>query len=211
MWIAGRVERRHVRFAGRSIQHPPAFKSAACIRRITADMLMSDSIPPRGAKKTKLLEFMRGSDFNNSTASFGRGTLCSRSIFMRSTGTIHTPLVRSTSSHFILRTSPERAAVSVRNWSARAAIPSRSFRADHQRRASERLRAGWCCSFLILFGAGSNSERLPFHRAGFSPSRCPATVAHYSTASMRPLTRWAVSVFSVQIGSSTRKMFCIVI
>ena len=44
----------------------------------------------------------------------------------------------------------------------------------------------------------------------FSPFRCPATVAQDNTLSIRPRRRIAVSVFSVQIGSRTRKTCCTV-
>ncbi len=147
---------------------------------------------------------MRGTARSRAIAAAVSGTLCSRPAFMRPAGIVQRPASRSTSDQTAPRTSPLRAAISVRNSRARAAIPSRSRSAANQRATSSRERAGWLSAFASLPGLGSTASRLPFHLAGLSPARCPATVAQESTASIRPRTREAVSVFSCQIGCSTR-------
>lgn len=121
---------------------------------------------------------------------------------------VHIRAVKSISSQVARRTAPDREAVSIANCNAFAAIPSRLERSTHQRETSLSASAGWLSLFATFAGLGRISERLPFHRAGLSPDRCPATVAHERTFSMRPRSRLAVSVFSHQIGSSTRKMSC---
>ena len=85
---------------------------------------------------------MRGNARSSSTASRVSGTRCSRPAFIRAAGTIHSALSRSTSAQVMPRTSPERATVIARNWSARAAMPSRFARSAHQRGASASDRAG---------------------------------------------------------------------
>ena len=53
-------------------------------------------------------------------------------------------------------------------------------------------------------GDASRCFRLPSHRAGFSPwPRFLFAFAKSSTVSIRPRTRFAVSVFSCQIGLIT--------
>ncbi len=65
-------------------------------------------------------------------------------------------------------------------------------------------RAGWLRTRFVRLGADSNLSRLPRQEAGFTPSsRKPLTRAQSSIASIRPRKRDAVSVFVVQIGSST--------
>ena len=99
---------------------------------------------------------------------------------------VQRPASRSSSGQSAPRTSPLRAAVSARNSTARAAIPSRRPSAANQRAASSRARAGWLSAFATFPGFGSIASRFPFHLAGLSPVRWPATVAHERTASMRP-------------------------
>ena len=53
-------------------------------------------------------------------------------------------------------------------------------------------------------GLGKSSDKLPFHLAGLSPARCPATVAHERMLSILPRRRVAVSVLSLQMGSNAR-------
>ncbi len=187
---------------------------------------MSESFPPRGAKKTYGDPSSRGRPSSNATASGDSGTRCDLPFFMRAAGIVQTAAfvadvagsrlsillagLRSISPHVAPRTSPERAAVSVKNSRARAAIPSRWDRSRHQRDTSTKARAGWLPPRAILAGLGSASERLPFQRAGLSPVLCPATVAQDRTFSILPRRRDAVSVLSRHIGSSVRNTSCTV-
>ena len=63
-----------------------------------------------------------------------------------------------------------------------SSLPSRHIAQRH---------GGLLSAVATLDGLGSTSDKLPFHRAGFSPPRCPATVTHENTASMRPRRRRA--------------------
>lgn len=183
---------------------------------MTAEMDMSDNIPAFAAKNTYGLPFKRGNPSSIFKASAGSGTRCGRWFFMRAPGIVHTARLsavevlasRLTSSHVMPRTSPDRAAVRTRKRSACAAMPLRWIRSAHQPDASTTARAGWLSNFATLVGLANNSDRFPFHRAGFSPSRCPATVAQDKTFSRRPRSRDVVSVLSRQIGSKTRSMSC---
>src|SRR5262249_53282577 len=65
--------------------------------------------------------------------------------------------------------------------------------------------AARCSTVWILLLRGSRLTRCPFHRAGFSPLRCPMVAAQSKTASTRLRTLDAVTVFECQIGCSTFK------
>jgi hypothetical protein len=58
------------------------------------------------------------------TAGFDKGTRCSRPDFIRAAGIVQSAFFKSTSDQVAPRTSPERAAVSTANSSARAPMPS---------------------------------------------------------------------------------------
>lgn len=83
----------------------------------------------------------------------------------------------STSPQVMPRTSPERAAVRVRNCNARAPIPSRWASSFHQRDALASATAGRCSVSFTFDGLGRSSAKFPRQRAGLSTVRCPATVA----------------------------------
>jgi len=89
---AGRLDARSTNPA------PPAAISVACIRFMAADSVMSDSSPPRAAEKINGLACCRGRACKSVTATTDSGMRCSRSIFMRTAGMIHSAESMSTSS-----------------------------------------------------------------------------------------------------------------
>jgi len=62
--------------------------------------------------------------------------------------------------------------------------------------------AAWCLTAALPF-LGKMNSRCPFQRAGFSPCRCPKTLAASSIRSVRLRVRDAVSGIFSQIGCST--------
>ena len=78
--------------------------------------------------------------------------------------------------------------------------------------SSEKGRAGWCSTLPLALRAGRASISWPRHRAGLSPERYPRTVAHASTASIRPRNLEAVSglaCHSVPQDSRARQLFSV--
>ena len=67
--------------------------------------------------------------------------------------------------------------------------------------------AAWCLTFDTLRADGSTLSRLPFQRAGFSPSRYFLVIAQSNTHSIRFRTRVAVSVLTPQSGWITARMW----
>ena len=88
------------------------------------------------------------------------GTWCSFPPFMRSAGTVHTPVSRSISDHFAPITSEVRAAVRMANSRARAEMLSRSRSSAMKLGSSAKGRAGWCLTLLLapLLGSGLPSR-----------------------------------------------------
>ena len=116
------------------------------------------------------------------------------------------PVGKANSCHVISRTSLVRAPVSIINCRAFMPMPSRLARSAHQRATSYCCNAGCFSFFATLLGLGSSSARLPFQRAGLSPSRKPETVAQERTASIRWRSLVAEAFLVSQIGSSIRKI-----
>ncbi len=125
---------------------------------------------------------------------------CTLPPFMRSAGTVQVPRATSISPHVAPRISPERAAVRIPNIRARAPIPPTSERRAMNSAISSIGRARWCLTRDTFPGSASSLSRCPFHRAGFGQDRSSRVAAQSRTASNRPRTRLAVSVFVVQIG-----------
>lgn len=67
------------------------------------------------------------------------------------------------------------------------------------------------CSKMRNRGRSVGAEGPPFHIAGFSPDRQPSALVLLSTASMRILTRLAVSGFTLQIGFKIETTSAVVI
>jgi hypothetical protein len=122
---------------------------------------------------------MRPARSSSAKPGWSRPRPCRRSRFCRSAPRI------SISSHVMPRTSPERAAVSVRNCSACAAMPSRWASRPTSGHVAQR-KGGLIVALRHLRGLGQHLRQVAFPRAGLSPARCPATVAHDSTFSILP-------------------------
>ena len=133
-----------------------------------------------------------------STARTDNGTRCFTLAFMRDAGTVHTALVRSTSSHVIPRTSPDLAAVRIRNsninllrlacllWS------TSSIKAG----TSDQGREGWCTTRSRLLCCLGRS--LPTTPTGL-PLHISWATHQSMTTLQRCLRREAVSGLSIQI------------
>ena len=157
----------------RNVLRNPCTVTGTSMRLRTAPKLISDNIPPLGALKIISLASPCGIPLSNSITRGGRGIRCSFLAFIRSDGTVHSAFSRLISCQVAPRTSPERVAVSIVNSSAFAATPERLRKSTIKMPTCEYGRALWCLTFLVLLGAGSTISKLPFHRAGFSPSRYP--------------------------------------
>lgn len=90
----------------------------------TAAMLISDRAPPRGAVNIKLLLDCLGRALSSFIMLFVRGTRCVFLAFIRAAGIVQRAVSKSISSHVAYRTSPDRAAVPIKNSRARAPVPS---------------------------------------------------------------------------------------
>ena len=119
-----------------------------------------------------------------------KGTRWFRPDFAREAGTVQTS--PSISSQRAPRTSPLRAAVKIKNSTARAVTVPRVLSSIMKLEMSVKGSAARCCTLpLILAVAGRICSRAPFHRAGLSPWRYLRAVAHDSTRSMRERTLFA--------------------
>ena len=66
--------------------------------------------------------------------------------------------------------------------------------------ASSIETASKCRTGDTFLGDGDTASRLPYQPAGFAPCRSPFAEAEVHTLSIRPRTRFSVSVFDAQIG-----------
>jgi len=78
----------------RKVDRKPWGTAATFIRRTTAESVISDSAPPRGAGNRRSVPVMRESSFKRATTGIDNGTLCSRPIFIRFPGTAQTAAFR---------------------------------------------------------------------------------------------------------------------
>ena len=137
--------------------------------------------------------------------------MCLTLPFMRFAGISHIPVSKSNSSHVAPNTSSDLLAFKINNSNALAPIPSIVARSTINTGNSAYGRASWCLSssglrlFLVFSALGKRCSRLPLQAAGLSPALKPSLIARLKTASIRRLTRSAVSVLSNHIGSSICK------
>ena len=118
------------------------------------------------------------------------GTRCSRPVFILEAGTVHVADSRSISPHVANRTSPDRAAVNVRNSKAsRVLMPAPDDRTAARVPATSPYgSARWWRGPPLPLLRGSAAVRIS--PAGLS-SRWPSAIAHFMTVPIRCRTRRA--------------------
>ena len=108
-----------------NVDRKPCGTAFTSIRRHTSDILMSDNEPPRGDVNMNDDPSNLGIELRIAIAGSYSGTRWARPAFIRLPKIVHVAESRSTSSQVAKRTSPDRAAVRIKNSRARADMPSR--------------------------------------------------------------------------------------
>ena len=174
---------------------------AAPLRASCGALLRLGSCPTargRGARENPIIPGESGAGLPSSrTASSDGGTRCSLPALMRSGGIVRAFARPGRFLPMLRRASPERAAVRIRNSSARAACRRAGEDREQNAPKPSRVTASWCSTFATLPGAGGILSRCPFSGPDSRPCETH-TVAQSSTDGCARADVFSVSVLVVR-------------